>query len=105
VLAILGFLAALRLLQDYVIYPRLISRALHLHPLAIVVALWAGAALGGLVGVCLAVPLVGIMQVTHRHWREYRDIEALVASAAGQHAVTGDAPSGGAQPASVERID
>jgi len=69
-LAILGFLAALRLLQDYVIYPRLISRALHLHPLAIVVALWAGAAVGGLVGVCLAVPLVGMMQVTHRHWRE-----------------------------------
>jgi predicted PurR-regulated permease PerM len=82
VLAVLGFLAALRLVQDYVIYPRLISRALHLHPLAIVVALWAGAAVGGLVGVCLAVPLVGMMRVTHRHWREYQEIEALVAAGA-----------------------
>ncbi len=80
-LPILGFLAALRLLQDYAIYPRLLSRALHLHPLAIVVAIWAGAGLGGLVGVCLAVPVVGMMQVTRRHWREYRDIEALVAEA------------------------
>ena len=69
----------------------LISRALHLHPLAIVVALWAGAALGGLVGVCLAVPLVGIMQVTHRHWREYREIEALVADAGTRDASIGEA--------------
>ena len=105
VLAILGFLAALRLLQDYVIYPRLISRALHLHPLAIVVALWAGAALGGLVGVCLAVPLVGIMQVTHRHWREYREIEALVAEAGAQRPVARGAETSEAQPTTAERID
>jgi predicted PurR-regulated permease PerM len=104
VLAILGFLAALRLLQDYAIYPRLISRALHLHPLAIVVALWAGAAVGGLVGVCLAVPLVGMMQVTHRHWREYREIEALVAAAGAQSDVA-TVVDLTAQPAPVDRID
>ncbi len=78
VVPVLGFLALLRVLQDYVIYPRLISRAMKLHPLAVVFALWAGAALGGLVGVCLAIPLVGVLQVTIRHWREYREIEALV---------------------------
>jgi predicted PurR-regulated permease PerM len=78
ILPVLGFLALLRVVQDYVIYPRLISRAVHLHPLAVVFALWAGAALGGLVGVCLAVPLVGVLQVTFRHWREYREIELLV---------------------------
>jgi predicted PurR-regulated permease PerM len=80
-LSILVFLAGLRGLQDYAIYPRLISRALHLHPLAVVLAIWAGAAIGGLVGVCLAVPVVGALQVTRRHWREYRDIESLVATA------------------------
>jgi predicted PurR-regulated permease PerM len=76
---VLLFLAALRVLQDYVIYPRLIKRTLHLHPLAVVVALWAGAGLGGVVGVCLAIPLVGLTKTTYRHWREYRDIEMLVA--------------------------
>lgn len=76
--AVLVFLAGLRLVQDYAIYPRLISRVMHLHPVAVVLALWAGAALGGIVGVCLAVPIVGITQVAHRHWREYREIEALV---------------------------
>jgi predicted PurR-regulated permease PerM len=78
---VLVFLAAVRVLQDYVVYPRLISRALHLSPVAVVVALWAGAAIGGVVGVCLAVPLVGVMQVTHRHWREYREIESLIQNA------------------------
>jgi hypothetical protein len=28
--------------------------------------------------VCLAIPVVGMLQVTLRHYREYRDIEALV---------------------------
>jgi predicted PurR-regulated permease PerM len=78
VLSVLAFLAVLRVVQDYVIYPRLISRAMHLHPLAVVLALWAGAAVGGLVGVCLAVPIVGMLQVTLRHLREYREIETLV---------------------------
>ncbi len=78
VLPVLAFLAMLRILQDYAIYPRLISHAMHLHPLAVVIALWIGAALGGIVGVCLAIPFVGVLQVAYRHWREYRDIEDLI---------------------------
>ena len=76
--AILVFLGSWRIVQDYAIYPRLISRAMHLRPYAVVAALWVGAVVGGLVGVCLAVPCVGVLQVTLRHWREYRDIENLV---------------------------
>ncbi len=78
VAAVLVFLAGLRLVQDYAIYPRLISHVMHLHPVAVVLALWAGAAVGGIVGVCLAVPIVGCTQVAHRHWREYREIEDLI---------------------------
>ncbi|MGC4082140.1 MAG: hypothetical protein QM736_08560 [Vicinamibacterales bacterium] len=33
---------------------------------------------GGVVGVCLAVPTVGVLQVAFRHYREYRAIERLV---------------------------
>ena len=78
VVLVLAFLGALRVVQDYVIYPRLIREALHLHPIAVVVAIWLGATLGGVMGVCLAVPSVGILQVTYRHVREYRAIERLV---------------------------
>ena len=90
--AVLFFLAALRLVQDYGVYPRLISGALHLHPLAVVLALWIGAVVGGIVGVCLAVPLVGGVQVARRHWREYRDIETLVAEVTAQRAAAGAVP-------------
>jgi len=78
VLLVLAFLGTLRVLQDYVVYPRLIQSALHLHPLAVVVAIWLGAMVGGVIGVCLAVPTVGLMQVTWRHYRDYRNIERLV---------------------------
>jgi len=81
VLPVLAFLLLLRIVQDYAVYPHLISRAMKLHPLAVVIALWAGAALGGVVGVCLAIPIVGVLQVSVRHWREYRDIETLVDAA------------------------
>ena len=63
VLLVLAFLGSLRVLQDYVVYPRLIRHAMHLHPVAVVVAIWLGATLGGIVGVCLAVPTVGVLQV------------------------------------------
>ena len=78
VVLVLAFLGTLRMVQDYVIYPRLIRQALHLHPLAVVLAIWFGAMLGGVVGVCLAVPTVGVLQVAWRHYREYRAIERLV---------------------------
>ncbi len=78
VLGVLAFLGAVRVLQDYVIYPRLIRRAMHLHPLAVVVAIWCGALAGGIIGVCLAIPTVGVLQVAWRQYRGYREIERLV---------------------------
>jgi predicted PurR-regulated permease PerM len=93
VASVLIFLAMMRVVQDYLIYPRLISRALHLHPLLVVLALWAGAALGGVVGVCLAIPVVGALQVTWRHYREYHDIERLIAIAATTPSPGSDAPA------------
>jgi predicted PurR-regulated permease PerM len=79
VIALAG-LGVLRFLQDYVVYPRLMGRRMRLPPLAVVVALLLGARLGGIVGVALALPLVGIGSVAWRHYRDHRDIERLVRS-------------------------
>lgn len=76
-IALVG-LGVLRFLQDYVVYPQLMGRRMHLPPLAVVVALLLGARIGGVVGVALALPLVGIGAVAWRHWRDHRDIERLV---------------------------
>ena len=77
-LAVLAFLGALRVLQDYVIYPRLIRHGMHMSTVAVILTIWAGAALAGAAGVILAIPVAGFLSVSYRHWREYRAIERLV---------------------------
>jgi predicted PurR-regulated permease PerM len=66
------FLGVVRILEDYVVYPRLIRHGVHLHPLAVIVAVLAGVELGGIAGIFLAIPAVAIASVTYRHWLEWR---------------------------------
>jgi len=68
----LAFLGVLRIVEDYVIYPRLIRRGIALHPLAVILAVLAGAELDGVVGIFLAVPAVAIATVVGRHWLGWR---------------------------------
>ncbi len=72
----LTFLGLLRLLQDYVVFPRLMRRGVRLHPLAVIVAVLAGAALAGVVGMFLAVPVAAMASVFGRHLIGWRRIEA-----------------------------
>ncbi|PYR52737.1 MAG: hypothetical protein DMF89_02110, partial [Acidobacteria bacterium] len=53
-LVVAAFLLSLRVAQDYLIYPRLIRRGMHLSTPVVVVAIWCGAALAGAAGVVLA---------------------------------------------------
>ncbi len=70
------FLTVLRVVEDYVIYPRLIGRDIHLHPLVVILAVLAGAELDGIAGVFIAVPLVALTTVAARHWLEWRGDDA-----------------------------
>ncbi len=68
----IGFLVIFRLLEDYVIYPRLIGRGIHLHPLMVIIAVLAGADLAGVAGMFLAVPAAALASVVYRHYAEWR---------------------------------
>jgi predicted PurR-regulated permease PerM len=57
-----------------VIYPRLIRRGIHLHPLAVILGVLAGAEMYGVAGMFLAVPTVAIASVVYRHWRSGDDV-------------------------------
>jgi predicted PurR-regulated permease PerM len=76
-LMLLLFLGVLRIVQDYVVYPRLIGQGIHLHPLAVIVAILSGAELAGVAGIFLAIPVVAILTVSYRHWLEHRGSEGL----------------------------
>ena len=74
---VLAFLIVLRIVEDYIVYPRLIGQGIHLHPLAVIVAILAGAELAGVAGIFLAIPVVAILTVSYRHWLEHRGSEGL----------------------------
>ena len=74
---VLLFLGVLRIVQDYVIYPRLIGQGIHLHPLAVIFAILAGEKLAGVAGIFLAIPVVAILTVGYRHWMEHRGSEGI----------------------------
>lgn len=71
----IGFLGILRLVQDYVIYPRLMRRGIHLHSLAVILSVLIGAELDGVTGMFLAVPALAVVSVVYRHWAARRSGE------------------------------
>ena len=75
---VVAFLGALRLAQDYVVFPRLVRRGVHMHPLGVILAILCGAELAGIVGIFLAIPAVAVLSVMHRHLLEYRGTGGLV---------------------------
>ncbi|HTD51741.1 MAG TPA: AI-2E family transporter, partial [Thermoanaerobaculia bacterium] len=81
VFAVVIFLVVLRIVQDYVVYPKIVGRGIHLNPLAVVLAILCGAELGGLTGIFLAIPAVAVLTVTYRHYRKHQAAEALRAPA------------------------
>jgi predicted PurR-regulated permease PerM len=93
VVAIVVFLATLRIVQDYVVYPRLVRRGMHLSTLAVILTVWTGAVVANAPGVILAIPVAGFLSVSMRHWREYREIERLVVAAAHQPPAAAAAPA------------
>jgi len=76
---VLLFLGVLRIVQDYVLYPRIIGSGIHLHPLAVILAILAGHELAGVAGIFLAIPVIAVLTVTYRHWLEHRGSAGLVA--------------------------
>jgi predicted PurR-regulated permease PerM len=77
-LGVVVFLGIVRIVHDYVIYPRIIGHGMPLHPFAVIVATLCGAALAGVPGIFLAIPTVAILSVGYRHWLEHTGSEGLV---------------------------
>jgi predicted PurR-regulated permease PerM len=77
VLSVVVFLVVIRAVQDYVVYPKIVGRGVHLHPLAVILAILCGAELGGLPGIFLAIPAVAVLTVSFRHLRKHQAAEAL----------------------------
>ena len=66
------FLVVLRIVHDYVTYPRIVRGGVHLHPLAIILSVLAGELVAGIPGVFIAIPIVAVATVIYRHVLEHQ---------------------------------
>lgn len=67
---IVVFWAALRLFQDYVLNPILMSAGIELHPLLVLFGVLAGEQIGGIPGMFFSVPAIAILKVLFLRLRE-----------------------------------
>ena len=72
IVAILIFLVAYRMLQDYVVSPHLMGRGVELHPLLVLFGVFAGAELAGIAGTFLSVPVLALARIVYLHIRKER---------------------------------
>lgn len=72
------FLIVLRIIHDYVTYPRIVRGGIHLHPLAIILSVLAGEQVAGIPGVFLSIPIVAVATVIYRHVLEHQGHRGLV---------------------------
>lgn len=79
-LATAVFLIALRLIHDYVTYPRIVREGMHLPPLLVILSVLAGEQLAGIPGVFLSIPIVALLIVGYRHILEHTGHEGLFAA-------------------------
>ncbi len=71
------FLVTLRLIHDYITYPRIVRGGIHLHPLLIILSVLAGEQVAGIPGVFLAIPIVALFTVVYKHVIEHRGGQRL----------------------------
>ncbi|MGO0060310.1 AI-2E family transporter [Brevibacillus fluminis] len=63
VLVVLAVNLVIQVLEGNIISPNIVGRSLHLHPLLIILALLTGEAIGGIVGLIVALPVLAILKV------------------------------------------
>jgi len=67
------FLIIWRLVQDYVVSPRIMGKSMELHPLAAIFGVLAGAEIAGVLGVYLSIPVMASIRIVWRRWRMYAE--------------------------------
>jgi predicted PurR-regulated permease PerM len=72
-LGLVLFLIAWRLIQDYVVSPRVLGRSMELHPLAAIFGVLAGGEIAGVLGVYLSIPVMASLRIVWRRWRMYAE--------------------------------
>jgi predicted PurR-regulated permease PerM len=74
------FLGLWRLVQDYLISPRVMGHKVELHPLAAIVAVLMGNEIAGVIGVYLSIPVAATLRILWVRWQHSRAEESAVSA-------------------------
>jgi predicted PurR-regulated permease PerM len=72
-LYVLLFLIIWRVIQDYVVTPRVMGKNMELHPLGAIFGVLAGGEIAGVLGVYLSIPVMASLRIVWRRWRMYAE--------------------------------
>ena len=72
VIAVVIFLVAYRMFQDYLVTPHVMGRGVELHPLLVLFGVFAGAEVAGVAGAFLSVPVLALVRILYLRIRKAR---------------------------------
>jgi predicted PurR-regulated permease PerM len=72
VIAVVIFLVAYRMFQDYLVSPHVMGRGVELHPLLVLFGVFAGAEVAGVAGAFLSVPALALVRILYLRIRKAR---------------------------------
>lgn len=78
------FLGLWRLVQDYLISPRVMGNKVELHPMAAIIAVLMGNEIAGVIGVYLSIPVAATLRILWVRWQHRRMMEGSVKELVGE---------------------
>jgi predicted PurR-regulated permease PerM len=78
------FLGLWRLVQDYVISPRVMGNKVELHPMAAIIAVLMGNEIAGVIGVYLSIPVAATLRIVWVRWQHRRALEGSAKEVVGE---------------------
>jgi putative permease len=80
VLPVIAAFLIIRLIDDTLVSPNILGRSLHIHPLLVIIVIFTGGEMFGIMGLLLCIPVTGIIKVTiqelvwnFKHYRVFRN--------------------------------
>lgn len=72
-LIVLGLVVAVQQVEGHLLYPLIMGRTIHIHPVAVILALAIGAITAGIIGVFISVPILTVAATALTFAREMRE--------------------------------
>jgi predicted PurR-regulated permease PerM len=72
-LIVLGLVIAVQQVEGHLLYPIIMGRTIHIHPIAVIIALAVGGITAGIIGVFISVPIVTVAATAVAYMRENRE--------------------------------